>query len=162
MYLADPDAVELLPGAAAGLRTMQRLGLGLVLITNQSGIGRGYFSEERLGQVHERLRRLLADEGIVLDGIYYCPHAPADDCPCRKPRPGLLLRAATEVEFRPADSFVIGDKRCDLELGRAVGATTLLVRTGYGAEVESAGPAAAADWIVDDLSAAAAVIERSV
>ena len=94
---------------------------------------------------------------MSLDGIYYCPHLPEDGCECRKPRPGLLYRAASELGFRAAESFVIGDKRCDIELGQRVGATTVLVRTGYGAEIE-----VQADHAVDDLIQAAVVIRRLV
>ena len=85
-YLADPAEVELLPGAAKGLRQIQRLGYGLILITNQSGVGRGKFTTETVDAVHEELVRQLKCEGINLDGIYYCPHVPEDDCNCRKPR----------------------------------------------------------------------------
>jgi D-glycero-D-manno-heptose 1,7-bisphosphate phosphatase len=158
-YLAEPGQVELIPGAAAGLRRLAGLGLGLVVVTNQSGVGRGYFDLPQLDLVHRRLGQLLAEEGVRLDGIYVCPHTPEDDCTCRKPRPGLLERAATELGFHPRDGFMVGDKACDIEVGRRVGATTFLVRTGYGAEV-AAGGRVAADYVVDDLPAAARVIER--
>lgn len=158
-YLSDPAQVALLPGAAAGLLQLQRLGLGLVVLTNQSGVGRGYFDLERLRQIHERMETMLLAEGVRLDGIYYCPHIPEDGCRCRKPLPGMLERAAADLEFDPAQAFVIGDKPCDVELGRHVGAVTILVRTGYGAEVESRG-GVAADYVVDGLEGAAQVIER--
>src|SRR5271166_4576848 len=93
-YLSDPEAVELLPGAAAGLRTMRNLGLGLVVVTNQSAVGRGYFDLARLDEIHGRLRELLAGEDVTIDGIYVCPHTPEDGCRCRKPLPILLKRAA--------------------------------------------------------------------
>jgi D-glycero-D-manno-heptose 1,7-bisphosphate phosphatase len=153
-YLSDPEQVELLPGAAEGLRRMAALGLGLIVVTNQSGVARGYFDLARVEEVHQRLRSLLAAEQVALDGIYVCPHGPDADCACRKPRPGLLLEAAAEFNFDPRACFVIGDKPCDIELGQAVGATTILVRTGYGAEYESAGTLQA-DHVVDDLVAAA-------
>jgi D-sedoheptulose 7-phosphate isomerase len=163
-YLADPALVELYPGTAAGLRHLRELGLGLLVITNQSAIGRGMLDEARLEAIHGRLRELLAREGVRLDGIYHCPHVPEAGCACRKPLPGLLDRAARDLGFDPRAAFVIGDKRCDLDLGRAVGATALLVRTGYGAETarELAGDTgdAAPNPIVDDLREAARVIER--
>jgi D-glycero-D-manno-heptose 1,7-bisphosphate phosphatase len=134
-YLSDPDAVELLPGAAEGLRRLRDLGFGLVVVTNQSGLSRGYFDLERLGQIHARLAALLGVEGIKLDGIYVCPHLPEHGCACRKPLPGLAHRAALDLSFDPRSSIVVGDKRCDLELGQAIGARTFLVRTGYGADV---------------------------
>ena len=158
-YLSDPGQVELIPGVAAGLRQLRELGLGLVMITNQSAISRGVFDEARLGLIHQRLRELLAAEGIYLDGIYSCPHAPEEDCPCRKPRPGLLESAAQELDFDPQACFVIGDKVCDIELGRRVGATTLLVRTGYGAQV-AAENTVVRDYVVDDVQDAAQLIER--
>jgi D-glycero-D-manno-heptose 1,7-bisphosphate phosphatase len=166
-YLSHPEQLELLPGAAPGLRHLRTLGLGLVVITNQSGIGRGYFNRAGLDLIHDRLRELLAAEGIRLDGIYVCPHHPSDGCTCRKPQPELLERAAREHQFKPSESFVIGDKAIDIELGERVGATTLLVRTGYGAQVAALPPgeimtqaAVTWDYVVDDLANAAGVIER--
>ncbi len=157
-YLSDPDQVELIPGAAEGLRQLRAMGLGLVVITNQSAIGRGYFDEARLEFIHQRLRELLAAEGVQLDGIYFCPHLPDAHCECRKPRPGLMERAAGELGFAPAAAFVIGDQPCDVEMGQSVGATTFLVRTGYGAQVEAEG-AVIADYVVDGISEAAQGIQ---
>jgi D-glycero-D-manno-heptose 1,7-bisphosphate phosphatase len=156
-YLSDPGQVELLPHAAAGLRRLGELGFSLVVITNQSAVGRGYFDVHRLAEIHQRMIDLLAAEGVRLDGIYFCPHLPEDHCACRKPQPGLVQQAAAALGFDPRQSFVIGDKPCDIELGQAVGATTLLVRSGYGAEVE-AQATARPDFMADDLLAAAAVI----
>jgi D-glycero-D-manno-heptose 1,7-bisphosphate phosphatase len=157
-YLSDPDQVELLPGCPEGLRQLQAMGLGLLVITNQSGIGRGIFSEDRLGLIHERLSQLLRLEAVSLDGIYFCPHTPDDDCDCRKPKSGMIERAAQAWSFTPQRSFVIGDKPCDIEAGRRVGATTILVRTGYGAEVEKNGHVA--DFVVDNLVEAAQAIKN--
>ena len=158
-YLSAPEQLELLPGAVCGLRHLRKLGLGLVVITNQSGVGRGYFDWARLDLIHQRLCALLAAEGIQLDGIYVCPHRPSDGCTCRKPQPELLEKAAREHHFKPSEAFVIGDKVIDIELGQQVGAITLLVRTGYGAQV-AAQMAVTGDYVVDDLANAAAVIER--
>ena len=158
-YLSDPDLVKLLPGAASGLRQLRELGLGLVVVTNQSPIGRGYFDETRLNLIHQRLGELLAAEGVELDGIYFCPHTPDDNCSCRKPQPGMLKLAAQELNFEPQGCLVIGDNICDIELGQRVGATTFLVRTGYGAQV-AAESVASPDYVVDDLQDAAQVIER--
>jgi len=159
-YLSDPAAVELLPGAAAGLRRMAEMGLGLIVVTNQSGIGRGMFDEKRLGEIHARMNELLAAERVRLDGIYYCPHRPEDGCQCRKPRPGLIERAARELGFDAKELFVIGDKECDIELGQRAGAKTILVMTGYGAEHPS--DALRPDWRVDSLAQAAEVIEAAL
>jgi D-glycero-D-manno-heptose 1,7-bisphosphate phosphatase len=131
-YLSDPDQVALLEGAAAGLRAMARLGLPLVIVSNQSGIGRGYFSLEQAKAVESRLRTLLEREGITIHGWYMCPHAPEDGCACRKPSPGMIEAAVRDLDLLPERSFVIGDKRCDLDLAATVGAAGLLVTTGHG------------------------------
>jgi len=156
-YLSDPDQVELIPHAAHGLAEMMRLGLGLVVVTNQSAIGRELFDEARLNQIHERLGELLRAEGVLLDGVYACPHLPQDECPCRKPRPGLVELAAGELGFQASEAFMIGDKSCDIELGRAVNATTFLVRTGYGIHAE-ADETLRPDFVVDNLLHASQVI----
>jgi D-glycero-D-manno-heptose 1,7-bisphosphate phosphatase len=156
-YLSEPEQVTLIPGAGAALRELQQIGFGLVVITNQSGVGRGFFDEAQLQRVHEHLRELLEREGVELDGLYVCPHKPEDDCACRKPRLGLLQKAAGELGFNLANCIVIGDKDCDIEMGHAAGALTFLVRTGYGSYVENP---AAADFVVDDLAAATASIRH--
>jgi D-glycero-D-manno-heptose 1,7-bisphosphate phosphatase len=160
-YLADPAGVELLPGAAAGLRLLREAGLGLVVVTNQSGVGRGLFSEQTLGRIHDRLRELLTSESVTLDGVFYCPHTPDDACGCRKPKAELVERAAREFGFEPHDSFVIGDNVVDVELGRTIGATTILVETGYGRTVARNGTARP-DFVVADLKAAAGLIAARV
>jgi D-glycero-D-manno-heptose 1,7-bisphosphate phosphatase len=158
-YLSDPGGVELIEGAAAALRRLAGLGLGLVVVTNQSAVGRGFFGLERLDEIHARMEALLGREGVRLAGIYACPHHPDDECACRKPRTALVERAARELGFEPRRAFVVGDMASDVDLGRAVGATTLLVRTGHGArEAGSARP----DHVVADLAEAADVIERLV
>jgi len=158
-YLSDPRQVELIPGAASGLRQLAGMGLGLVVITNQSAVGHGFLDQANLDLIHQRLCELLETEEVYLDGIYFCPHMPEDNCPCRKPRPGLLELAAQELDFDPQSCFVIGDKACDVELGQRVGATTLLVCTGYGAQV-AAENTVTPDYVVDDVWDAAQVIER--
>jgi len=158
-YLADPADVELLPGAARGLRQLRRLGFNLVLVTNQSGIARGYFDRPQLERIHARLIDLLAAKGVALHGIYICPHLPEANCMCRKPRPGLALQAAAEHGFNPAHAIVVGDKPCDVDLGRAIGARSFLVRTGYGTTFEGA---TSAHVVVDDLPALAAYLRGSI
>jgi D-glycero-D-manno-heptose 1,7-bisphosphate phosphatase len=157
-YLATPDSVELLPGAVEGLRLLAGLGIGLAVVSNQSGLSRGYFDQGALDAIHERLRQLLAQGGVTLDGIYVCPHTEKQACACRKPRPGLVQQAAAELGFDPAEGFVLGDKACDIDLGRAVGATSFLVRTGYGDQMPAEVQARAA-YVVADLREAAGVIE---
>ena len=154
-YLSQPEQVALISGAGAALRKLRQMGFGLVMITNQSGIGRGYFDQAQLGLVHERLAQVLQEESVKLDGIYVCPHTPDDRCACRKPGTGLIEKAAKELDFDLEGSIVIGDKDCDIDMGRRAGAMTFLVRTGYGAQFENA---VAADFVVDDLAAATASI----
>jgi D-glycero-D-manno-heptose 1,7-bisphosphate phosphatase len=149
-YLSEPEGVELLPGAAAGIRALRRRGLPTFVVSNQSGIGRGLFSYGELNRVNDRMFELLRREGASLDGIYVCPHTPEGGCECRKPAPGLLRRAAREIGANLSRSIVVGDQRCDIELGASVGATTVLVRTGCGSitEREEVGP----DFVIDTLS----------
>ena len=156
-YLSDPDRVRLLAGVAPALRELRQMGYGLVVITNQSGIGRGFFDRAQLQRVHQRLGELLQAEGVYLDALYVCPHAPEDGCACRKPKLGLLQKAAEDLGFDMASSIVIGDKTSDIEMGGMAGAVTFLVRTGYGAQVAGE---VTADYVVDDLAGAAAAIGR--
>jgi len=151
-YLADPAGVQLFPGGAEAIAAMNRAGMPIALVSNQSGIGRGYFTEADLAAVERRVQEVLAAAGAHLDGLYHCPHAPEAGCHCRKPAPGMAEQAARELSLDLSRSFIIGDKRADVELGRAVGATTILVRTGYGREAEANG--AAPDRVFDDLTAA--------
>lgn len=136
-YLRDPEAVELTPGAAPALRRLRDANFGIAVVTNQSGIGRGYFSTSRLASIHERLQNLLAAEGASIDALYVCPHAPEDACPCRKPGIALIEQAVREHEADRTGSFMIGDKESDIRCGENAGLTTILVRTGYGASIEN-------------------------
>lgn len=156
-YLCDPQDLEFLPGVVAGLQRLVGADCRLVVITNQSGVARGYFDMMEVDLVHLQLTRMLVDVGVRLEGIYVCPHGPEDGCPCRKPRTGLVDRAVRELDFDPSESFVIGDKASDIELGQAVGATTFLVRTGYGEQTLADGKATP-DHVVADLDEAASVI----
>jgi D-glycero-D-manno-heptose 1,7-bisphosphate phosphatase len=126
-YLSDPGGLELLPNALEGLRELRELGAKLVVVTNQSGVGRGYFPADALEPMNERLREVLAEGGVELDGIYVCPHAPDDGCDCRKPRTALFERAADELDIDLGDSFVLGDKDADVEAGRRIHATPILI-----------------------------------
>lgn len=156
-YLSDPDQLELYPGVGRAIRRLNMMGLGVVVVTNQSGIARGYFDLKRLEQIHDRLYALLEAEGAMVDGLYICPHGPDDDCTCRKPLPGMVDQAVADHHFDPAQSFMIGDKEVDVEMGHAVGAKSFLVRTGHGPKfVEGT----KADYVVDDLPQAVDVIEK--
>ncbi len=157
VYLADPAGFELFPGAGEGLARLAAAGFGLVVVTNQSGIGRGLITQAQLKAVHARMAAVLAGFGIRLDGVYVCPHAPEEPCDCRKPKPGLGLAAIRDLGFDPKEAFLIGDKTADIELGQAIGTPTILVRTGDGALVERQGRCRP-DYVVDDLAAACDLI----
>jgi histidinol-phosphate phosphatase family protein len=149
-YLAEPSGVELLPGVVDGLRRFQARGYDVAVVTNQSGLGRGYFDLPALQAVHAELCAQLAAHGITVRGIWHCPHTPDAGCRCRKPEPELLERALHELGHAPADCLVVGDKDCDIELGARLGIRTALVRTGYGAGTERDGRCCP-DLVVDDL-----------
>jgi D-glycero-D-manno-heptose 1,7-bisphosphate phosphatase len=156
-HLTNPEDLELLPGAAEGLRMLSGLGLGIILITNQSVIGRGMIDGQQLGAIHDRLMLMLGEHDVRLDGIYHCPHLSEDACRCRKPMPGLLEQAALEHPVDLSQSFVIGDKICDIQLGAVVGATSILVLTGHGKDHEALCHKVA-DHVSVDLLAAATIV----
>jgi len=160
-YVLRPEELRLIPGALEALCELCDLGLGLVVVTNQSPIARGTLSPEGLEAIHERLRELLAEGGVRLDGIEHCPHLPDDGCACRKPGTAMVERAARAHGFVPSETWVVGDHAGDMQLGRAVGARTILVLSGHGEEQrQSAWPFA--DHVVADLQEAAAVIRDEV
>jgi D-glycero-D-manno-heptose 1,7-bisphosphate phosphatase len=138
-YLNHASRLRVLPFAAEAIRAVHDAGMLAILVTNQAGVARGYFAESMIGEVHDRLEAELARAGARLDAIYYCPHHPSAgeapyraDCDCRKPRPGMLERAAEEHGVDLAASYVVGDKYTDVRLAHAVGAKGVLVLTGYG------------------------------
>jgi len=165
-YIADPTKVVLRPGAAGAVRRINQAGWLAIVVTNQSGIARKYFSEAFVQETHRALDARLARGGARVDAYYYCPHHPdgklpdyARECDCRKPRPGLIDRAARDLNLDPARSFVVGDKWGDIGLAQAVGARGVLVRTGTGAIAErQPRPGVTADVVVDNLAAAASWI----
>ncbi|MBU1001244.1 MAG: HAD family hydrolase [Proteobacteria bacterium] len=132
-YLCEPDGVEFIPGAARALDRMARAGLKLFVATNQSGIGRGYFSEGDYLAVEQRLGEMLAACGVCLAGSVFCPHAPEEHCPCRKPATGLWEALVRDHGLDPATTVIIGDKPADISLGLNAGlAASVLVLTGKG------------------------------
>lgn len=144
-YLCDPAGVRFLPGALEGLRAFYQAGWPLVVISNQSGLGRGYFTLTQLEAVHARFHQLLGEVGVRLAGLYFCPHAPGERCDCRKPEPALAERAARELGLELSQAVMVGDKDSDLELGRRIGAR-------YVAQLAAKGqPAFAADGIFSTL-----------
>jgi len=138
-YVNHPSRYKVFPFAAEAVRTLNKAGWLAVLVTNQAGVARGYFKEELIGEVHKVLASELERDGARLDAIYYCPHHPTVgeppyrfDCDCRKPRPGLLLRAADELDLDLSRSWMVGDRYSDTELARNAGARSAFVLTGYG------------------------------
>jgi histidinol-phosphate phosphatase family protein len=157
-YLKDPGAVVLFPGVAEAVARLNAAGT-VVLVTNQSGIGRGYMDRADVDAVHAVLAEHLAVAGGRLDRIEICPHTPDEQCGCRKPAPGMILRARFALGEFSAE-YVIGDKLADLELARATGCVAILVRTGQGPEterelVQSDRVDELCDHVADDLTAAA-------
>lgn len=145
-YLASPDRVRLIPGAAEAVAALNRAGWPVVVVTNQSGVARGLFSYDSVGDVHAHIAAQLATFGAAVAAFYFCPHHPEAEvaeyraaCDCRKPKPGLLRDAAAELGLDLARSWMVGDRVTDLEAGAAVGARTILVRTGHGSQVDTAG-----------------------
>lgn len=126
-YLSSPEQVEFVPGAIDVLRALQNRNFLLVVVSNQSGVGRGLITQEQAAAVEERFRALLNENGIGLAGAYYCPHAPDAACECRKPEPGLLRRAAQDLHIDLAQSYMVGDKVSDYEAGEAAGCRAVLI-----------------------------------
>lgn len=138
-FISSPDDVILIPRSAEAIREANQLGLKVFVITNQSGVARGFIKEEELVKVHNKLVELLNSEGAHLDAIYFCPHHPEFgvppykmECDCRKPNSGMLRQAEKEYNIDLKKSFVVGDRIIDVQTAHAVGATGILVLTGYG------------------------------
>ena len=154
---------HMFPFAGQAIRQLNQAKLLVIVITNQSGVGRGYFPESLVGAVHELMTTQLAKEGAHIDALYYCPHKGDDACACRKPKPGMLERAAREHSVDLRRSFIVGDRYGDIELARSIKARAIMVRTGYGeGEIQwhSAKWPAPPDFIADNLAGAADWILR--
>jgi D-glycero-D-manno-heptose 1,7-bisphosphate phosphatase len=126
-YFHDPEKIVFLPGVAEGLRTLQSAGFALLVVANQSGIGRGYFPESDTIAVNKKMTDLLRQKGVQIEKIYYCPHAPEANCACRKPKPFLIQKAAEEFGIDLAKSFFVGDYMKDMEAGRNAGTMTVFL-----------------------------------
>jgi len=165
-YLDRLDRIALFPWTVDAVRALNRGGFVVVVITNQSGVARGFFTEAFVEETHRHLSARLAAGGARIDAYYYCPHHPDGtvaayrrQCDCRKPASGLVDRAVRDLDLDPARSFVVGDKWLDVGLARAAGARGILVRTGTGAAEEARPmPGVSADAIVDNLAGAASWI----
>ena len=168
-YLERVERVFLYPWSIDAVRLLNRAGLRVVVVTNQAGVARGYFTEALVEEVHRHIDALFAAGGARIDGYYYCPHHPDGrvetyrrQCDCRKPGRGLVDRAARELGIDPARSFVVGDRWLDIEMAQAVGARSILVRTGYGVTDEERRHDITADAIADNLVGATSWILRNL
>jgi D-glycero-D-manno-heptose 1,7-bisphosphate phosphatase len=155
-YLSDPAALEFEPEAEVGLKKMSDMGFRLVVITNQSGIARGFFSLSRLDEIHKKMRQMLQSIGAPLAGIYFCPHGPDDTCDCRKPNLGLMRQASQELGFDMSEAIVIGDKDSDVEFGRRAAAVTMLVAKPYSRSLSGT----TADYVIENLNQAADIMSQ--
>ncbi len=155
-YMRSPEQFELLPGAAEGIKLLNELGVKVIVATNQSGVARGYFTEETLKKIHERMVEELSREGAKVDAIYYCPHHPDDNCECRKPKIGMLERAVRDFGLNLGKCFIIGDKKLDVETGQNAGCTSVLIT---GPETE---PEVKADHAAANLREAARLIAKEI
>ena len=167
-YVNHPSRLRLYPWSAQAIKALNQNGLRTIVVTNQAGIARGYFNEDLVTQVHEKLRAEMSGAGARLDAIYYCPHHPSvgeapyrQDCNCRKPKPGMLYRAAQELGVDLSRSFVIGDRYGDVELAHNAGARSIFVLSGYGLgeyEYQRQNWRVQPDWIAQNLLEATEVI----
>ena len=169
-YLDRVERVAFYPWTVDAVRALNRAGLRVIMVSNQSGVARGFFSEAVVDEVHGRIASMLEAGGARIDAYYYCPHHPdgkiqkyAEQCECRKPGRGLVDRAARELGVDPTRSFVVGDRWVDVALARTVGAKGVLVRTGYGLSEETRLPQRlVADAVADNLVGAASWILRNL
>ncbi len=155
-YVFRYEDWEWIPGAVSGLKKILSLGFRLVVVSNQSGVARGYYGVSDVQILHDRVAKELETEGIHVSGFYFCPHGPAEGCECRKPKPGLILQAEKELGIDLTRSYMVGDKKIDVEAGWAAGVKPILVATGYGNQEKTCLPnnvpfvanvGAAADWV---------------
>lgn len=161
-YLSDPSQVTIIPGSGEAIAQINQAEIPVIVVTNQSGVARGYFKEEMLTPIHNKMRELLQSFNAYIDLCFYCPHHPNGaipkytcKCRCRKPAPGMLLKAADELDICLKTSYIIGDKKSDLDAGASVGANGFLVLTGEGKKNECL---VSPEQVVPDLATAINII----
>ena len=151
-YCSRPDQVRIFDGVTDALRQLKKAGYKIIVITNQSGIGRGFFTEKDYRTVEAEVSRQVGNE--LIDATYFCPDVPGQPSHCRKPAPGMVLQAAREHEIELSRSFLIGDKEIDAECAHNAGVRAVRVRTGFDKMTDGS----CADWVAEDVSAAARII----
>lgn len=168
-YLNRLDRVSFFPWSVDAVRVLGDAGLLVVVVTNQAGVARGYFDEALVRDTHALIDERMRNGRARIDGYYYCPHHPDGKveryraaCDCRKPKPGMILRAARDLGIDVGRSFVVGDRWLDVEMGRAAGATTVLVKTGYDLEDDDRPDGLEADRVAHNLMDAAGWILRTL
>ena len=154
-YCSDPEQVQVFDGAAAALHRLKNAGYKIIVITNQSGIGRGFFTEEQYRAVEAEVSRQV--ENNLIDATYFCPDSPGQPSKCRKPAPGMVLEAAHDHDVDLGRSFLIGDKEIDAECAHNAGVRAIRVRTGFDKMTDGS----CADWVAEDLPAAAEIIIKA-
>lgn len=162
-YLSSPDQLVLLPNAAKGILLFKELGYLVIIVTNQSGVARGFFDEERLMHIHKKLIDMLKNEGVSIDNIYYCPHWEEGivekykmACDCRKPKPKLILDAAKQYSIDLSRSIMVGDSEVDMLAGKSAGCKCVLIRNTSGNCIS----AAEVDYVAEDLLEAAGLFGK--
>ena len=152
-YLSDPKNFEVIEGSIKALKILKQKKFLLIIITNQAGIARGLFSEETLKAIHHKMIKILEQDNIKLDDIFYCPHHPefTGPCDCRKPKPGMILEAQSKHNIDLTKSYMVGDTLNDIQTGRSAGCRTVLVLTGYGKEEQKKIGAIVPDMIFQNL-----------
>ncbi|MDE3058788.1 MAG: HAD family hydrolase [Bacteroidota bacterium] len=165
-FLVSPNQLQIIPRSDSAIRELNNLGVKVFIVTNQSGIARGFLTEETVAEIHRELSSQLRSAGAYIDAYYYCPHLPGVDdprynveCECRKPKPGMLLQAAREHNVDLRQSFVIGDRCRDVDMGKNVGAGTVIVATGYGAQEKDD---CIADFFAPDLYGAVQFVKKKI
>lgn len=136
-YIKSPDEWQPISGSIEAIVALKKAGFRVFVATNQSGVGRGYYSLGALDQMHQKMHDLLSQSHVALDGVYFCPHLPEAQCSCRKPLPGMLLQIASEHRVVPANTYYVGDSSKDLEAASAAGMQGILVLTGNGIQTQA-------------------------